>query len=306
MAVLGFKGERGYSAYEIAVQNGYKGTEKSWLAQLGTSSGYEKDSQIYRTKGAGETEFVLPDSYTSSSILDVYVDGVKQPQNSYTIKDGKVVFNEGISKTGALVELEVTTMTVTNLPLVTEITESSTDNTAPSAKLLYDTKVGIDNEIKGVKDTLNKVKVPAGGKKDQVLVKSTDADNEVKWENLDLLNKIYPVGSIYMSMNKTDPSTLFGGKWERIQDRFLLAAGSTYVAGTKGGEARHTIQISEMPSHDHADEHGNFIQSYIGSGSGYGYVWDGGGSKRTGKTGGGQPMPIMPPYLSVYMWQRTA
>lgn len=51
----------------------------------------------------------------------------------------------------------------------------------------------------------------------------------------DVINIMYPVGSIYMSVNDVNPSTLFGGTWERIQDRFLLAAGSTFAAGNTGG-----------------------------------------------------------------------
>lgn len=66
----------------------------------------------------------------------------------------------------------------------------------------------------------------------------------------DLLNLIYPVGSIYLSVNATNPSTLFGGTWERIQDKFILAAGSTYEAGTTGGSAAHTHTLS----HTHAGQ----------------------------------------------------
>ena len=67
-----------------------------------------------------------------------------------------------------------------------------------------------------------------------------------------LINAIYPVGSIYMSVNSTSPATLFGGTWQRIQDRFLLSAGSTYSAGATGGEATHTLTSGEMPSHKHS------------------------------------------------------
>ena len=58
-----------------------------------------------------------------------------------------------------------------------------------------------------------------------------------------LLNSIYPIGSIYMSVNSTNPENFIGGTWERIQDKFLLASGSTYSAGSTGGEATHKLTI---------------------------------------------------------------
>lgn len=67
----------------------------------------------------------------------------------------------------------------------------------------------------------------------------------------DLLAMVYPVGAIYLSVLATSPATLFGGTWARIQDRFLLAAGSTYAAGTTGGAASKTLSVSELPSHTH-------------------------------------------------------
>lgn len=62
---------------------------------------------------------------------------------------------------------------------------------------------------------------------------------------------IYPVGSIYISVNKVNPATLFGGTWEQIKDRFLLAYGDTYNNGATGGEATHTLTSQEMPTHNH-------------------------------------------------------
>ena len=55
----------------------------------------------------------------------------------------------------------------------------------------------------------------------------------------DLIDTIYPVGSIYMSVSNTSPSILFGGTWEQIQDKFLLASGSTYSNGSTGGGQAH-------------------------------------------------------------------
>lgn len=82
-------------------------------------------------------------------------------------------------------------------------------------------------------------------------------------EATNLILAAYPVGSIYMSVNSTDPGTLFGGTWERITGRFLLGAtdgGSTgtnvlktasAAAGATGGEAAHTLQQSEIANHGH-------------------------------------------------------
>ena len=66
-----------------------------------------------------------------------------------------------------------------------------------------------------------------------------------------IINLIYPVGSIYMSANNVSPATFLGGTWEQIQDRFLLCAGSTYSGGSTGGEASHTLTVAESPSHAH-------------------------------------------------------
>lgn len=165
-----------------------------------------------------------------------------------------------------------------------------------------------------------------------------------------IANIIYPVGSIYMSVNATSPETLFGGVWEQLKDRFLLGSGDTYSAGTTGGEATHTLTTNEMPSHTHIQNSHNHSQnahSHYGKYDDNSYVMSettGASSKRvtavssgsvyvdtagsaafhhynsTGSTtatnnsqtatnqntGGGQAHNNMPPYMSVYMWKRTA
>lgn len=65
----------------------------------------------------------------------------------------------------------------------------------------------------------------------------------------------YPVGSIYLSVNNVNPSTLFGGTWEQIQDTFLLAAGSTFAAGDTGGAQRHT--------HNYGIQYGGYYRGFI-------------------------------------------
>ena len=66
-----------------------------------------------------------------------------------------------------------------------------------------------------------------------------------------IIDTIYPVGSYFWSSEDKDPSTFLGGTWEQVKDKFVLAAGDTYAAGSTGGEAAHTLIASEMPSHSH-------------------------------------------------------
>ena len=123
------------------------------------------------------------------------------------------------------------------------------------------------------------------------------------------MDNIYPIGSIFITTNTTNPSTYFGGNWERIEGRFLLAADdSTYKIGSTGGEATHKLTINEMPSHNHLVD--------------YDQIWDGGGGTLTlgttdnggswasgtwvHNTGGSQAHNNMPPYLVVYMWKRIS
>lgn len=64
---------------------------------------------------------------------------------------------------------------------------------------------------------------------------------------VNLMDIIYPVGSIYHSMNATSPATSIGGTWTAIKT-FLLGSTSS---GKTGGEEMHTLTINEMPSHSH-------------------------------------------------------
>ena len=131
-----------------------------------------------------------------------------------------------------------------------------------------------------------------------------------------LWEKIYPVGSIYISANSTSPAEMFGGTWKQIKDRFLLAAGDNYAAGSTGGEAQHTLTVDEMPSHNHSmplrcnwtnDTDGVKMEWALDmsfeTGDGVG-TWPSEGG--TGATGSNNPHNNMPPYIVVYMWKRVS
>lgn len=139
----------------------------------------------------------------------------------------------------------------------------------------------------------------------------------VTTDELNLAN--YPIGSIYMSTNSISPASIFGGTWERLKDRFLLAAGDTYAAGSTGGEAQHTLTTDEIPKHRHSSDsyQNGYPSTYLDGGKYCTWVNYGktnnnepdtsdGGPIRTSWVGGGQPHNNMPPYLAVYIWKRTA
>ena len=68
----------------------------------------------------------------------------------------------------------------------------------------------------------------------------------------DTASKLYPVGSVYISFNSTNPQTLFGGTWTRLKDRVLMASGDTYSPNTTGGSATVTLNVNQLPAHKHS------------------------------------------------------
>ena len=127
----------------------------------------------------------------------------------------------------------------------------------------------------------------------------------------ELIDIVYPVGSIYMSVNDVSPAFFLGGEWVSIQNRFLFAASSEYAAGTTGGEEQHILTISELPEHQHTSTplgyyaYGGFeATSIFAKDVGAGYRTNL-GNVLTGKAGGNVAHNNMPPYLAVYMWKRV-
>lgn len=166
------------------------------------------------------------------------------------------------------------------------------------------------NGIESVAGNVTLTAADVGALPDTYTPPVTSVDGKTGDVSVDMLGA-YPVGSIYLSASETSPASLFGGTWEQIKDRFLLAAGSTWAAGTEGGEASHTLTNNEIPSHTH-----NINASYSNPGSATSvngkllaghdensWLWE---FASTGSTGNGEAHNNMPPYLAVYMWKRVA
>lgn len=107
----------------------------------------------------------------------------------------------------------------------------------------------------------------------------------------DLLNKIYPVGSIYMSINNVSPQAFIGGIWEQIKNRWLVGAGDEYAVGTYGGNAVHSHTQRMI-----------FTANYAGNN---GLMYTAGGTTPTDVIYTGETRSV-PPYYAVYMWKRIA
>ena len=137
-----------------------------------------------------------------------------------------------------------------------------------------------------------------------------------------IVDLIYPIGAIYMSMSNVEPSTLFGGTWQRLTDTFLFATSGIADTGTTApsgqGEITHTLTTDEMPSHNHESANGgqalalgvtqNAETSMGFSGTNTSGLWANTPKARSNiaNKGGGAAHNNMPPYMKVYMWKRTA
>lgn len=140
-----------------------------------------------------------------------------------------------------------------------------------------------------------------------------------------LIDILWPVGSVYISTDASNPSTKFGGTWSQITGRFLLGCDSTYPAGSTGGSKTHNHPLSaaggaamrkyantfyqgdtttagRMPSERSTshwwgtDTNTDYEVRSLDTTRGTGIALYGSTDNRE----------ILPPYLAVYMWRRTA
>lgn len=66
-----------------------------------------------------------------------------------------------------------------------------------------------------------------------------------------MLDLIYPVSSLYLTVGSEDPNVVFGGTWGKLTGGVLACAGTSgyAAAGSTGGSLK--ISVNQMPSHTH-------------------------------------------------------
>lgn len=224
-------------------------------------------NQIYMTP-ASSTSYTLPTA-TSSTLGGVKIG------NNITVSSGTI---------------SLTKANVTN----------ALGYTPPTTDTKYTLPTGNASTLGGVKlsDSTSSTSSTSGG------IAATPA--AVKAAIAEAKLAAWPIGSIYMSVNSTNPASLFGGTWEALSERFLIGASGSYPAGSTGGSSIHTISKSELPSYTLADAvlaNGTNSAKVTTSNSGWGIPNWKYGEITTG--GNGSSFSILPPYLSVWMWKRT-
>ena len=171
---------------------------------------------------------------------------------------------------------------------------------------------------------------------------TTDAIENSKLAKTEILNMIYPVGSIYMSVNNVSPQSFLGGTWA------VFAQGQTLVgvnpsdsdfssSNSSGGAKTVTLSISQIPRHGHRigiwnSNNSNYTAAVVSEDGTYTAAagagarntacsWQSASFKTAGASffdgsgdiagnahfvGGGGSHNNMPPYITVYMWRRTS
>ncbi|EAY18404.1 hypothetical protein TVAG_046060 [Trichomonas vaginalis G3] len=163
---------------------------------------------------------------------------------------------------------------------------------------------------------------------EEKLYKKADK-TELQTLKTEILQTLYPIGSIYTSMNSTRPEVVLGfGTWTQIVDRFLYCANSSKETG-----GSKTISGENLPAHSHyidlstsqAGWHKHRYWDWSGMIKGKGYdvkdnvkfaidcYWSDtqGEGNHTHRVSGytqttGQSKDYMPPYMTVYAWYRNA
>ena len=175
--------------------------------------------------------------------------------------------------------------------------------------------LGLKNVLTNIDNTLKEINKDNMKQNEHLANINKDIDDTKEQFKKDLLEKVYPIGSYYWSEKDTSPENIFGGRWKKIEGRFLFASNSNHYVGQTGGEESHRLTIDEMPNHSHGYTKFTFqyAKNRDSAGASYAkcpcidhdadqdsfYTYS-----TTSNCGGNNNHNNMPPYLTANCWKR--
>lgn len=314
----------------------FSGDLKCWI-QIVKPEAYDLrvDNLILRVFPC-KIEEAIPDDGEVSALYQLISDTGKAIQNADQAAEGAHTAAENVqsavtSASAAAQNANTAAESAQEKAQAATVAAQNADKAASSANTAANQAASVSSETQKIADQLKGMDVSvlqtqirskadklSGGTAGNLAVISSDGNFKdsgkapADWlVKNDLLSLVYPIGSVYLSFQNASPASFLGGTWEKLEDRFLLGASSSYVVGGKGGEATHTLTVNELPNHNHVGLYGKGVNQCF---------WDTGGSKwspsgewsgtsgdyTTGYTGGGSAHNNMPPYIAVYMWKRIS
>lgn len=128
----------------------------------------------------------------------------------------------------------------------------------------------------------------------------------------EIFDLMYPVNSIYLSWDSSNPSSKFGGTWTQLYGGFLYGCGAATASqgnGTGTATNDHTLTIDQIPSHNHSIQMPFYKFSELNRGL-HGNVYKGDlwqdAWHATASTGGGKGHSHNIPYIAIFIWRRTS
>lgn len=332
--------EDGENAYDIAIKNGYEGTEEEWLLSLVGSSGPQGEKGEQGVEGIGISEISFKEDLSNGD--KVY---------TITLANGKTYdFTTPMGPKGEVPDLsekmdkyqmrydirDYDDLITDGFYILTGSASSSPSINAPygDSALVQVWSHGeyiYQNAVSYYNVELQFTRCFQKGRK------NTKWERIVNTASYSLICP-YSIGDIMFTASNQNPAVKWvGTTWAKIEGRFLFGTGSGYNLGVTGGAANITLNVANIPSHNHSatqsvhahtqPAHSHIVTSYEGGGkpgvsnynSGYNALGtqatSGAGGDNTGSaqptvtvgyTGSGSAFSIMPPYLVVNIWKRLS
>lgn len=121
------------------------------------------------------------------------------------------------------------------------------------------------------------------------------------FNSMNVLDKVYPVGSIYISMNNVNPSEIIGGTWEKLPEDFYLI-NSSIGGGTQiGSNTKDISHKHKLTTYTSSNDGGNKGDGIAYTSYGYRVL----NNLELVQSGGATSLDIRPASISVCMWKRV-